>query len=118
MSRLGGRKVDGESGTGAGLCFDFDVASGLGNDSVDGGEPEAALPGLRRRYPGAGEDELLLRQAFPDNLVDEIVAAAAEGPDHAPGESPDLQLIREIASTSTLPHVSIEKGALKIELWK
>ncbi len=83
-----------------------------------GGEPEAALPGLRRRYPGAGEDELLLRQAFPDNLVDEIVAAAAEGPDHAPGESPDLQLIREIASTSTLPHVSIEKGALKIELWK
>jgi oxaloacetate decarboxylase alpha subunit len=82
------------------------------------GQPESALPELRKRYPGAGEDELLLRHSFPGTLVDEMYAATPDNRDYAFSENQVLHLIQEIAAQSKLPHVSIEKGSMKIDLWK
>ena len=82
------------------------------------GKPGNALPGLRKQYPGAGEDELLLRQSFPGTLVDDMYAAEPDTRDYALTEKPLLQLIQEIASQSKLRHVFIEKGPVKIDLRK
>ena len=82
------------------------------------GKPENALPGLRKQYPGAGEDELLLRQSFPGTLVDDMYAAAPDTRDYGLTEKPFLHLIQEIATQSKLRHVFIEKGSVKIDLRK
>jgi oxaloacetate decarboxylase alpha subunit len=82
------------------------------------GQPEAALPGLRQRYPDAGEDELLLRHSFPGTLVDDMYAAPPDGRDYAFSEKPALHLLQEIAARSKLAHVSIAKGSMKIDLRK
>ena len=38
--------------------------------------PEPVLPGLRKRYPGADDEELMLRHAFPPKAVDDVLAAS------------------------------------------
>ncbi len=39
-------------------------------------EPEPVLPGLRRQYPKAGDEELMLRHAFPAKAVDDVLSTS------------------------------------------
>jgi oxaloacetate decarboxylase (Na+ extruding) subunit alpha len=39
-------------------------------------EPEPVLPGLRRQYPKAGDEELMLRHAFPPKAVDDVLSTS------------------------------------------
>ena len=78
--------------------------------------PEPALPGLGRRYPGAGEDELLLRHSFPDALVDAIDPAAPDEAAYAFAGDPRRYLIRQIAARPARGKVFVRKGEASLEM--
>jgi len=47
------------------------VANGSRDITPQRPEPEPALPGLRRQYPHADDEELILRYLCPEKAVDE-----------------------------------------------
>ena len=71
--------------------------------------PEPALPGLRKRYPGADDEELLLWHSFPEKTVANMFAAAPDQTDYSAGAL--IHLIEEIAKRPNLSRVFISKGA-------
>ncbi|MBY0533159.1 MAG: pyruvate carboxylase subunit B [Xanthobacteraceae bacterium] len=72
-------------------------------------EPLApALPSLRKAYPGADDDELILRYMFAGNEVNEMLAA---GPLNvsSPGFSPVARLIDELSKRPQVRYVDVQK---------
>lgn len=67
-----------------------------------------ALPSLRKAYPGADDDELILRYMFAGNEVNEMFAA---GPlDLAsPRFSPVARLVHELSKRSQVRYVDVQK---------
>lgn len=78
--------------------------------------PEPALPGLRRRHPGADDDELLLRHFFDPALLDAMRAAAAEDGALTVAGKPLLRLLREVAARRDRRHVVVQTDGMRLEL--
>lgn len=96
--------------------FDRIVENGPRNVSLQPPKPEPALPGLRRRYPDADEDELLLRHSFPDMIVDAMLAAPPSETDYADLAEPAKHLINEIVKRPEIEYAFVQKGGLKLEV--
>lgn len=78
--------------------------------------PEPALPALRRRYPGASDDELLLYHSFDSAIVDAMRQNRPDYDAYAIAEKPFLHLLREIAKRPPVSRITISKGDFSIEL--
>ena len=78
--------------------------------------PEPALPGLRKRFPNADDDELLLRHAFPDKLVDGLSTELTSSKSYENADNPILFMIRQIAERPARSRVVVQKGDLNLEL--
>ena len=78
--------------------------------------PEPALPGLRKRYPRADDEELMLRNAFPEAAVEAMLAAAVDEAAWSAAAEPFLAVIDEIARQAELDRVSIETGDFRLEV--
>ncbi len=92
------------------------VANGPKNIPLEPSKPEPALPRLRRRYPDADEDELLLRHSFSDTIVDAMLAAPPCENDYADLAEPIRYLINEIVKRPGIEYVFIQKGGLRLEV--
>jgi len=73
------------------------VENGSKSIALDVPERKAALPALRKRYPNADDEELMLRHSFPEAEVDAMYAAVRErGGNIAP--NPFLAAVRKAAA--------------------
>lgn len=75
-----------------------------------------ALPGLRKHYPNADEEELLLRRFWPRNLAEAALKAVPDTTDYSILERPLHFILKEMADRPNLSHVFIEKGDFRIEM--
>lgn len=73
-----------------------------------------ALPGLRKAYPHADDDELLLRYMFAGNEVDEMFKA---GPlkISSPRSSQAARLIDELSKRPDVQYVEVKKRGTRLE---
>ncbi len=76
--------------------------------------PEPALPALRKRFPSADDEELLLWHSFPEELVRNMFAATPDTTDYT--GSPLLHLVEEIAKRPHLSRVFISKGKTSVDI--
>jgi oxaloacetate decarboxylase alpha subunit len=74
---------------------------------------EPALPGLRKAYPGMGDDERLLRYMFAADDVDQTMAAKPLKL-AMPGNGPVPRLIEELAKRPGLAHFELERGSSRL----
>jgi oxaloacetate decarboxylase alpha subunit len=77
-------------------------------------KPEPALPGLRKRHPGASDEELLLWHSFPEELVANMFSATPDSADYS--GSSLLHLVEEVAKRPDLSRVFISKGATRVDI--
>jgi oxaloacetate decarboxylase (Na+ extruding) subunit alpha len=76
--------------------------------------PEPIVPTLRKRYPGLGDDEILLRHFFGADLSDRAIAHRGDQDDFTIGDSPILHLLKELLKRERARHVRIEKGSTRV----
>jgi oxaloacetate decarboxylase alpha subunit len=78
--------------------------------------PEPALPRLRKLYPDADDEELLLRHSFKGRVVADMLSAPPQDTDYSVLTKPFMYLIQELLKRPRLSHVYIQKGELKLEV--
>ena len=61
---------------------------------------EPALPALRRRYPEADDEEFILRHAFPEALVEAMLAEPPDETDYSRADRTLVSLIEAFARHS------------------
>ena len=77
-------------------------------------EPEPALDALKRRYPNAGGDELLLRHSFPAHVLDD---RTPEPPRRPPGALDEIgRLVGALGACEHIGRISIRQGRLRLDL--
>ncbi len=77
---------------------------------------EPALPALRRRYPEADDEELMLRHAFPEAVVEAMLAEPPDETDYSRAARPHMSLIEAFARHSGLDQISLQTADLKLDL--
>ena len=77
-------------------------------------KPEPALPGLRKRHPGASEEELMLWHSFPEEIVANMFAATPDTADYSGGAL--LHLVEEVAKRPGLSRVFVSKGTTTVDI--
>lgn len=80
--------------------------------------PEPALPGLRRQFPDADDELLMLYHSFPDELVDGMRMAPRDETDFSLLETPVVRLIQALADRPSVRQVHYSKGATRFSLTK
>ena len=78
--------------------------------------PPPGLRELRARFPGAGDEELLLRAVMPAAEVDVMLAAGPARRHYNPDIAGVLGLLRELASRPPLAHLAVSKPGFRLEL--
>lgn len=79
-------------------------------------QPRApALDALRRQYPGASDDERLLRYQLPGTLVDEMLAAQPADMNYSV-RAPVVDLVRQLVQRRKPGRVHVRKGGVDISL--
>lgn len=76
--------------------------------------PAPAVDALRRKYPGASDDERLLRYMYAGSQVDDMLAAGATRTDYV-FEAPATRLRRELARRAGNRRIVVQFGGLKVE---
>lgn len=76
--------------------------------------PEPALPALRRRFPEASDEDLLLWHSFPEELVANMFSATPDATDYT--EDAVLHLVEEIAKRPGLSRVFVSKGSTTVDI--
>lgn len=92
-------------------ALDRIVANGSPAIPLERTPPEPALPRLRKAYPGASDEALLLYHFFPRDLADGALASPG-----GVAETPLVDLLREILSRPKMTSVAISKGALRLRI--
>ena len=84
------------------------VSNGASHISLTPRPMDPALPGLRRAYPNADDDERLLRYIFPGDEVDKMKAA---GPlrVEVPSGSPVARLLEALAQRPQVRSLQLHK---------
>ena len=78
--------------------------------------PPPGLAELRARFPGAGDEELLLRAVMPAAEVDAMLAAGPARRHYNPDVAGVLGLLGELGSRPGLTHVAVSKPGFRLEL--
>lgn len=97
-------------------CLDRIVERGPGNIALSPPALEPIVPTLRKRYPGAADDEILLRHFFDGGLVDKALSSKADYDTFAGCDTPLTYLIKEAARRSRLKYLSVTKDGLKFAM--
>lgn len=87
-------------------------------------EMEPALPGLRKRYPTASDEERFLRYMIPESAVKDMLneqkaraeRAAARHVVHGPISSKLVSLLAKAASLKDVAEVSVQSGEISIRI--
>ncbi len=74
---------------------------------------EPLVPVLRKKYPSASDDELLLRVMFAGNQVDDMKKAAARRP---PAQTNVVEALKTILTEKRKGSVSIKRGGLELNV--
>ncbi|MEW5888957.1 MAG: pyruvate carboxylase subunit B [Pseudomonadota bacterium] len=77
--------------------------------------PAPGVPGLRRKYPNASDDERLLRYMFAGSQVDEMLAAGPMRTSYS-FDQPIVELLSELAKRPRIGHLYIRKGDVRLEI--
>lgn len=77
---------------------------------------EPVVPELRRRYPHANDDELLLYASFDPGVLDPMFANTPDYAEFSILEQPLARLLRELGKRPTAKRVFIEGNGMTIEL--
>ncbi len=72
-----------------------------------------AVPGLRRKYPQASDEERLLRHLYAGSQVDDMLAAGSMQTEYS-FDKPIVRLLRELAKRRRSNRIYIEKGDLRL----
>ena len=88
-----------------------------GSKSISGGpQPlDPMLPKLRKQYPKASDEEILLRAMIPENLVNAMYAVA-KPPEPYRLQTPVERLVSELAKRPDVRSVRVEKGDFALRL--
>ena len=78
--------------------------------------PPPGLAELRARFPGAGDEELLLRAVMPAAEVGAMLAAGPARRHYNPDVAGVLGLLGELGSRPGLTHVAVSKPGFRLEL--
>jgi oxaloacetate decarboxylase alpha subunit len=78
--------------------------------------PPPGLRDLRARFPGAGDEELLLRAVMPAAEVDAMLAAGPARRHYNPDLAGVLRLLAELRSRPPLASFAVSKPGLRLEL--
>jgi oxaloacetate decarboxylase (Na+ extruding) subunit alpha len=78
--------------------------------------PPPGLAELRARFPGAGDEELLLRAVMPAAEVDAMLAAGPARRHYNPDVAGVLGLLTELGSRPGLTHIAVSKPGFRLEL--
>jgi oxaloacetate decarboxylase alpha subunit len=97
-------------------CLDRIVERGPSSIALTPPMLEPIVPTLRKRYPGADDDQLLLRHFFDGGLVDKALANRPDYDAFAAASTPLKHLIQEVARRPKLKYVSVSKRGLNIEI--
>ena len=76
--------------------------------------PAPAVPALRRKFPGATDDERLLRYMYAGSHVDDMLAAGPTRTEYV-FEQPLARLTRELAKRRNYRRVRLEKAGVSFE---
>jgi oxaloacetate decarboxylase alpha subunit len=90
------------------------VESGSKTIALTPPKPEPALPALRKRHPGASDEELMLWHSFPEELVENMFAATPDTTDYAAGSL--VHLVEEIAKRPDVSRVFVQKGDTIVDM--
>jgi hypothetical protein len=74
------------------------------------------VPTLRRRYPTADDDELLLRHFFDAGLVDAALRSKPDLDAYMSIETPLVHLIKEASRRPRVKYISVSKEGLTLEI--
>lgn len=78
--------------------------------------PPPGLRDLRARFPGAGDEELLLRAVMPAAEVDAMLAAGPARRHYNPDLAGVLKLLAELRSRPPLARFAVSKPGFRLEL--
>ncbi len=78
--------------------------------------PPPGLRELRARFPGTGDEELLLRAVMPAAEVDAMLAAGPARRHYNPGLAGVLKLLAELRSRPPLASFAVSKPGFRLEL--
>jgi oxaloacetate decarboxylase alpha subunit len=78
--------------------------------------PPPGLRELRARFPGAGDEELLLRAVMPSAEVDAMLAAGPARRHYNPELAGVLGLLAGLGSRPALAHFAVSKPGFRLEL--
>lgn len=73
------------------------------------------VPKLRRRYPDADDDDLILRHSFKGNLVNEALAAQPDYGAYALRETPLVRLVRNLTERPGPVSVFVRQGDFTLD---
>ena len=94
--------------------FDRIVENGAKNIPLKPKPLEPLVPVLRKKYPSASDDELLLRVMFAGNQVDEMKKARANGSPAAQGNV--LDMLKSLLAERHKGSVFIKRGDLELNV--
>jgi oxaloacetate decarboxylase alpha subunit len=78
--------------------------------------PPPGVAELRARFPGAGDEELLLRAVMPAAEVDAMLAAGPARRHYNPDLAGILGLLAELRSRPPLAHLAVSRPGFRLEL--
>lgn len=78
--------------------------------------PPPTVAELRRRFPGVGDEELILRATMPSDQVDAMVAAGPAQRHYNPELRPVLHLLGELATRPALTEIAVERPGMRLRV--
>ena len=90
--------------------LDLIVENGSKTIALEPPTPEPALPGLRRQFPEADDELLMLYHGYPNELVDDMRAAPPDRTDYSILVTPFVRLVRALADRPKVRQVAYRKG--------
>jgi len=76
--------------------------------------PPPTVAELRRRFPGVGDEELILRATMPGAQVDAMVAAGPARRHYNPRLRPILRLLDELSRRPAVTELAIERPGMRL----
>lgn len=92
------------------------VSNGSQYIALEPRRPEPALPALRKKFPRADDDELLLRHSFDSTIVESMLDNRPDYDAYRIAGKPILYLLKQIAKRPPLARFVLSKGDMSIEL--
>lgn len=99
-------------------CLDRIIERGPRDIAKTAPALEPIVPTLRKRFPNADDDEILLRYFFDDDLVQRSLKSAPDYEAFTALDQPLSYLIKEITRRPKINYFAVSKGKLNVEIKK